>query len=256
MKTRKTTRVTFSDGGIDFTLPTRWTELSQCELMKVYDIMLVADSDSIALMVFRSLTGMSALKRTEGGRFECRFRSGSASRKAVLTASLMLSVLEPLQFLQGPGDEPVRIASVKGRRAVDACLHGVSFEKYIALENYYQGFLMSGDKEAVVAMANILYEGKPFRRLGERDSLSVVNWAVQVKNMFSRQFPNFFRPASQSEEPPSMLEVMNNEIRALTGGDIDKEHVVLACDCWRALTELDFKAKEAEEFRRRTSKTQ
>lgn len=256
MKTRKTIRATFSEGAVDFTLPTCWTDLTQPELKKVYDIKLVSDSDSVCLMVFRFLSGMSSLKRLPGGRLECRFRSGRKSVKVVMTASLLASVLEPLKFLLGPGDEPVRIESIKGRKAVDARLHGVSFENYIRLENYYQGFLMSGDMEAVLAMANILYEGKPFRRLGERDSLSVVNWAVQIKGMFSRQFRNFFRPASEADGAPSMLDVMNNEIRALTGGDIDKESVVLACDCWRALTELDFKAKEVEEFRRRTSKNQ
>lgn len=248
MKTKRMTRVIFSDGVIDFTLPTRWPELSRKELKKVYDIMLVADSESVDLMVFRSLTGMSGIRRLPGGRFKCRFRSGRKSRRADMSASLMASVLEPLQFLHSPGDEPVRISPIKGRHAVDPCLHGVSFGDYISLENYYQGFLMSGDKQAVVAMANVLYEGKPFRRLGERNGLSVIAWAAQIKGMFSGQFPNFFRPVSQSEEPPSMLDVMNNEIRALTGGDVEKEKAILACDCWRALTELDFKAKEAEEF--------
>ena len=46
-----------------------------------------------------------------------------------------------------------------------------------------------------------------------------------------------------------MLEIMNNEIRVLTGGDVTKEQAILATDCRRALTELDFKAKEAREFK-------
>lgn len=52
----------------------------------------------------------------------------------------------------------------------------------------------------------------------------------------------------------SMAEVMNNEIRALTGGDISKEDMVLSTDCWRALTELDYKAKEAEDFNKEMAK--
>lgn len=43
---------------------------------------------------------------------------------------------------------------------------------------------------------------------------------------------------------------MNAQIRALTAGDITKEARVLEMDCWRALTELDAKAKEAEEMRK------
>ena len=41
---------------------------------------------------------------------------------------------------------------------------------------------------------------------------------------------------------------MNAEIRALTGGDITKENQVLSMDCWRALTELNEKARETQEY--------
>ena len=43
---------------------------------------------------------------------------------------------------------------------------------------------------------------------------------------------------------------MNAQIRALTGGDITKEREVLKMDCWRALTELDAKAKDYEDMRK------
>ena len=39
-------------------------------------------------------------------------------------------------------------------------------------------------------------------------------------------------------------------IRALTGGDITKEERIMKMDTWRALTELDAKAREAEELRK------
>ena len=45
---------------------------------------------------------------------------------------------------------------------------------------------------------------------------------------------------------------MNNQIRALTEGDVTKENEILALDTWRALTELDAKAREAEEFKLKT----
>ena len=50
------------------------------------------------------------------------------------------------------------------------------------------------------------------------------------------------------------LEQMNAQIRALTDGDITKEDAVFERDCWRALTELDAKALEAEEFRKKYPK--
>ena len=45
-----------------------------------------------------------------------------------------------------------------------------------------------------------------------------------------------------------MRAVMNAQIRALTGGDVTKEREVLSMDCWRALTELNEKAREQQEF--------
>ena len=41
---------------------------------------------------------------------------------------------------------------------------------------------------------------------------------------------------------------MNTQICALTGGDITKEKEVLEMDCWRALTELNAKAKDNEDL--------
>ena len=74
-----------------------------------------------------------------------------------------------------------------------------------------------------------------------------------VKGMFADLFPHFFRPTDGSAAS-SMMEVMNNQIRALTGGDVTKESEILAIDTWRALTELDAKAREAEEFNRKMKK--
>jgi hypothetical protein len=43
---------------------------------------------------------------------------------------------------------------------------------------------------------------------------------------------------------------MNTQIRALTGGDITKESLVLSMDCWRALVELEAKAKDYDELKK------
>ena len=40
----------------------------------------------------------------------------------------------------------------------------------------------------------------------------------------------------------------NVQLRALTQGDVTKEEMIKNMDCWRALTELNEKAREAAEF--------
>ena len=47
---------------------------------------------------------------------------------------------------------------------------------------------------------------------------------------------------------------MQAQIRALTDGDITKQQAVYDSLCWDALSELDNKAREAEEFKARNSK--
>ena len=80
-----------------------------------------------------------------------------------------------------------------------------------------------------------------------------------MKGAFARLYPNFL--SSVPDDNSNLLgsdprigeqlrQAMNAQIRALTGGDITKEEQILQMDCHRALTELDAKAREAEEMRK------
>ena len=61
-----------------------------------------------------------------------------------------------------------------------------------------------------------------------------------------------FRSKTQeTDEDPGVvnfIELYNVQLRALTDGDVTKEKEVLRLECWRALTELEAKAREAEEL--------
>ena len=46
----------------------------------------------------------------------------------------------------------------------------------------------------------------------------------------------------------NFIELYNVQLRALTDGDVTKEKEVLRLECWRVLTELEAKAREAEEL--------
>ncbi|MDE6127299.1 MAG: hypothetical protein K2G30_10130 [Muribaculaceae bacterium] len=262
MRTGKTTRVTFSADGsaIDIALPSCWTDLSQEELRRIYEVVATVDRDKATRLfaAFRALTGARVEARFEG-RFLLRFKSGKHTRRVWVTPEDMAEHLEALAWINDPGEVPVRLerwGAPKSPRGVDPCLHGVSFGDYLKLENLYQGFLSSGSPDALLSMAKLLYPGLvPRRPPSDAQILNVLSWVIQVKSLFSRSFPNFFKPAASNGSAPSMLEVMNNEIRALTGGDVTKEDVIFRTDCWRALTELDFKAREAEEFNRQMAKS-
>ncbi len=268
MKTKPTTRVSSSSdrASINIELPTSWQQLSQQELRCVFQIIdaFTADDDNVPFQVFRRLTGMRVERRDDdNGDFLVSFPTGHRRMRlrCWLSPEALAEHIEPLSFLSDPGEVPVRLGCIgfgmrKSYRAVNAMLHDVSFRNYIKLENLYQGFLSTHDVRDVLKIAAILYPG--FRpetdKMHGYEALSIIQWLVQVKAMFARTFSHFFRPASSaSATPPRMIDVLNNEIRALTQGDVTKEATILEIDCWRALTELNFKAREAEEFNRAKS---
>lgn len=261
MKTRKTIRVSFSDNPptIDVRMPTKWPELSDEELRLVFRaIDIYTDpKDNVPFHVFRCLSGMR-VERQQDGRFLCSFGNSKKKLRCWVTPEQLGEHLECLSFLSEPGDVPVRLNRIgfgqkKSYQGVNPQLHNVSFLDYVKLENLYQGFLRTKDVSDILKMAAILYPGfRPQKdRISAYEGLSIIQWLVQVKGMFAKAFPNFFKPAmSVHDGAQSMVEVMNNEIRALTNGDVSKEAEIFDVDCWRCLTELDFKAREAEEFNR------
>ena len=134
---------------------------------------------------------------------------------------------------------------------------GVPFEKYLCLDNLYQGFLQTQDEDIIRQMAAILYDAEDIR-LNKTQIVAVFYWFASVKTMLRSRFTHLFQPFDPKQG--NMLgsaslsihlqESMDAQIRALTKGDVTKEAEVLQLDTWRALTELNAQAKEYEELRK------
>lgn len=254
MKTKKTTRVSFSDNVINITLPTSWMDVTQPELARIYRLMsrVTLASEQLPYYIFRTLTGAKIERKSED-KFLMYFRINGKRVNKWVTPEEISELIAPLDFVYNPGAEPVRLDELHKFKAVDAQFHGVKFSDYIMIENYYQGFLVTRDNAILTEIAKILYPGLDVLHADE--CVNVLNWLVQVKEMFSKMFVNFFRPVTTGNyEAPIMADIMNNEIRALTGGDVTKEQEIFDTDCWRALTELDYKAKEADELKKAMNK--
>lgn len=261
MKTKRTIRASFSAESkvLNVSLPKSWSELSQSELHGTYRIITAEeDGRDIVFSLFRLFTGIRILGR-ENDTFMCRITAKKGRKKIRVifrtTPDEMAELLEPLAFVASPGDVPVRLDAWHGATAVNAQLHGVSFSDYLQLENLYQGFISTENVDALHSMAKILYPGVKTKHIDDVLTFGILQWMVQVKSLFHRMWPNFFKPAADGVSSSSMLEIMNAEIRALTGGDVTKEQMIFDTECWRALTELDFKAKEAEDMKRQLAKT-
>ena len=107
-------------------------------------------------------------------------------------------------------------------------------------------------------MSQVLYDCEHIKP-SQAQLVSVFYWFASLKQYFAMLFPHFFQPMS-SDNGGNLLggssnlfaqlrDSTNAQIRALTGGDVTKEEAIKKMDTHRALTELDAKAREAEEYR-------
>lgn len=250
------TRVTFSENKISFEIPKGWHELTQEELAAVIEVVGTCRDTVAPLGVFCRLTGMKIVRETPEG-FLCYVRIAGKDVRFLAKPEQMHDVLIPLDWLYDPGTVPVRPDTLRGVPAVDAQFHGVSFADWLAIDNSYLGFLTSKAPAALNPIAARLYPGISLdKQLTDAEVFVLVNWVTQVKGMFSAMFTHFFKSdgSGGAIDAKAAREIMDNEIRALTGGDVTKEQVVFATDVWRALTELDHKAREAEEFKAQMAK--
>ena len=236
---------------IDLSVPKSWQELPDKELRYVFR--LLNGSFTITQVKARCLlrwAGMRVL-RQEGTLFVIRYK------KQVFSISA-LQITEAISNLEWLGDfpsYPVRLSHIGFHRAVRADLQNVTFEDFLTLDNLYQGYLQTQKEDLLHDMALILYQAR-FIRLTKEEATCIFYWFTSVKRYFASLFTNFFSSATDGEAfAPSFKQLQDNvntQIRALTGGDITKEREVLRMDCWRALTELDAKAKDYDELKKVT----
>lgn len=238
--------------------PVKWSELSEEQLR--YTLMLIGSGlyseVEVRTMMLIRLCGITVIKKHAGGFWSCSVTldTGKVHHFDLQTWQIH-DMISQLAFVNAPEDMDVRLERIGEYRAVNALLHGLAFMDYLNLEACYQGYLVTRKQGRVEAMARILYrdeEGNMPDRL-EPDIAEITGtlfWFYHVKKVFAKVFPNFFRPVNGTGEHDH-LAAFNAQIRALTDGDVTKEKEIKGIDCWRCLTELDAKAREAEEFKRK-----
>ena len=238
---------------IDLSIPKGWQELSDKQLRFVYR--LLNGNYSLAQVKTMCLIKWSQMRvlRQEGALFIMRYK------KQVFPISA-LQIAEAIQNMEWLGDFPqfpVRLSRIGFHRPVRADFQDVSFEDFLTLDNLYQGYLQTQNKQLLQEMACILYKSR-FIKLNQEEATSIFYWFTSMKRYFANLFSHFFTNAQEgtgtSLSFKHLQENMNTQIRALTGGDITKERDVLRMDCWRALTELDAKAKDYEDLQKQTKK--
>ncbi len=246
----------------DIQLPTVWDELTDKQLLMVYRLfardLSAAEVKTLCIMKWNRL---KVLAQLPDKRF--LIKRGKEPEVALSARQLQKATVS-LDFLDSFAPFPVRIAQIGECKAVAADLEKVPFEQFLYVDNLFQGYLNTQQDELLVQIAQVLY-GSDNVKPTKAHLVGVFYWMASLKQYFSQLFSNFYKPAPSKENGGSLgdekaglfrqlRESTNAMIRALTGGDITKEATIMKMDTWRALTELDAKAKEAEEYRKAIKK--
>lgn len=238
---------------INFIVPQGWHELSDKQLRYVYQ--LLADefaTDEIKTLCLLQWSGTKVIGKQDSGSYLLK-RGKFLFEVTPLT---LAEVIPSLGWLDAIPASPVRLKKLRNHASVDAEFQGVPFEKYIVVENLYQGFLSTQKDALLDDLAHVLYPGCS-ATLTPEERVSIFYWVASLKDMFARRFSEFFQPATANAENllcsspnigKQLQESMDAQIRALTKGDITKEKEILSLNTWRALTELNAQAKEYKQI--------
>ena len=240
---------------LSLSLPASWQELSDKQLRFVFHLLATEHSVSQVMALCLLRWAQIHVKGREGSLFIVCHNG----EEFVISAHDVAVASQSLAWLGTVPSFPIRLSRIGRHRPVRADLQGVSFGDFLILDNLYQGYLQTQRRDLLQEMAAILYQSGRVR-LNRDEEVCVFYWFSSVKQMFARMYGHFFHSLSGEESSPTMptpqqlQESMDTQIRALTGGDITKEHDVLEMDCWRALTELDAKARDYEEMKKEMKK--
>ena len=245
----------------NLSLPTDWQSLSDSQLQYFFTQLShdLPMEEILSLCLFK-WADLRVLCKTHDGSYLVKQRH-ALKQETTLTIRQVQAATASLDFLRQFAPLPVRITKIGRATAIEADFQGVPFSTFISADNYYQGFLHTKNETLLYDLATLLCPKVKKSKLSTPLLHNTFYWFSSLKHYFARLVPHFLQPMPADEQnllgcAPPIGEVlrtaMNAQIRALTGGDITKEEAVLSMDTWRALTELDAKAKEVEDIKRQT----
>ena len=240
---------------LSITMPKDWSELDDQQLYYVYSLIAAnMSSEQIKTYCLFRFGKIKMLSKYGDG-----YLVKHEKQEYLVNAEVITQAIQLLNYLDDVPEHPVRISKIKRHKAHDVLLKDMDFQSYLYVENLYQGFLVTQQHNMLNEMGQMLYNSEKLI-LSQAEKMNVFYWWTAVKIFFSKQFPNLFRMGADEGSnligdgrslSKKMHDSMNNQIRALTKGDITKENEVLSMPVWRALTELDNLARESEELNRK-----
>lgn len=243
---------------LNLTLPTCFQELTQKQLRYVYFLLSQNYSaDEVKTFCLCRFGGLQVLERRQNG-----YLVMYEHNPHLITPVQIAELLPRLSWLDELPLVPLRLTDIGKHHAVAADLSGVPFSDYLACDNLYQGYLQTQRNDLLRDMAAILYNAEDIS-VTDEEAISIFYWFASLKAYYQRRFRYLFGDTApdsgnllgdQRSIADKLQSAMDNQIRALTKGDVTKEEQVLATDTIRALTELDAMAREYQDLQKEMKK--
>lgn len=236
---------------INITLPTCWQELTPSQLRYVFFLLSENYSaEQVKTFCFCRFGNFQIIEHTDNDLYLVKYEQNTH----LITAQQIAEQLTHLSWLDDLPLVPIRLPYIGKHHAAPADLAGVPFSDYLACDNLYQGYLQTQRNDLLQEIASILYHA-PSISLNDEELISVFYWFASLKAYYSRRFSHLYSTtpdtnllANSQSTQDRLQSAMDNQIRALTKGDITKETEVLNTDTLRALTELNALAREYQEL--------
>ena len=123
---------------MNFTVPVSWSQLTQEQLRRVFDLLVVhEDMTVVKTILLVEFCGLTVERKTRFG-WKCQTTVDGKERIVYLKTWEIQDFIGQLEYISQLEDMDNRLDVVCGLHAADPLIrHGVSFEEYLYAEKYY-----------------------------------------------------------------------------------------------------------------------
>lgn len=249
---------------VELTVPRSYAELTENQLRYIAILQLAGSTaEDICVKCFIRFSGIRAVGKIGNVYF---FAKKEMRRLFTMNLEEVMFFARKMEWITKNhiGIQPVKCGKYK---PVDKWLRDTTFIQYVDAENYYQAYIHTKNVDFLYKMMAVLYQpaaryndlkvnalSRYFKRRGEVEKQLALMWMVGIKSYFSKKFTYLFAREAGGEDDettfPDMAEIINNQLRILTSGDITKRMQVLEANTIDALSELNEKCREYEQLKK------
>ena len=247
---------------VELKAPRNFSEMTEKQLRYLAALIIVGQTeDQIRTKCFIRFTGIRPIMTVNDISYFVKPKLKGFFTLRVEEVVYFSKKLDFLNKQQYAGIRP--IGQIGKYKPVDRLLRDITFGKYLDAENYYQAYIFTRDEKYLIKLMAVLFVAKKHdikkaekyfsRKKFQEERFITTMWMMGIKEEFARKFNYLFvRPTTSEGDgtPPNMLEIITNQVRMLTDGDITKNNLVLSANTWDALTELNNKCRESADLKK------